>query len=105
MEFFNFSISGHKVNVIFNGGIYIFHNSYGGLVCVADRDIMNNDHFQITTGNRHFVGGSLTENRVKNAVCRFIRKTESKYTDKEITFSFVARDLANDYVTINHVQN
>lgn len=105
MEFYSLSINGHKVNVIFNGGIYIFHNSYGGLVCVADRDVLNNDHFQVTTGNRHFIGGSLTENRVKSAVCRFIRKCESKYMEKEITFSFVSRDLANDYVTINHVQN
>ena len=102
MEFYSLSISGHKVNVIFNGGIYVFHNTYGGLVCIANRDFLKSNHFEVITGNRHFVGGSLTENRVKTAVCKFIRKCETRFIDQEITFDFVSHDLANDYITINH---
>ena len=102
MKFYNISIYGHKVNVLFNGDIYVFHNTYGGLVCIATRDFLKSNHFEVITGNRHFVGGSLTESRLKNAVTRFITKCETKYIDNEITFNYVSRDLADDYITIDY---
>jgi len=101
MEFYNFTVSGHKVNVIYNGGIYVFHNAYSGLLCVAKR-IENGESFDVTIGNRHSIGGSLTESRVKAAVTRFICKCENMYVEKDVTFNYTFRDLADDYLTIVH---
>ena len=104
MELTKTTFNGHKVDVIFNGPIYLFYNSYAGFIAAAYRshEDKNGEHFLIKIGNRHTVGGSLTDSVVLSYVQRFIRKAEQRYIPKNVDFIVdYSADLADAYLDLS----
>ena len=80
------TIAGHEVNVIFTGMQYIFHNSFLGLLAVAERVDSREEEtgsqvvrFVLGVENYRTRGGSLNINTIIPAAKRYITKNENKY--------------------------
>ena len=99
MEFYKTTLRGSEVNVIFTGSHYFFHNSYYGVIAIAERDYDETDcsgeraktFFTLSIGNSHCQGGSFSNGAVECFVRRFIRKAEQEC--KPTNVEFVTRDL------------
>lgn len=98
MEIYKTTFRGSEVSVIFTGSHYYFHNSYYGVIAVAERDYGKDSgsasHFTLSVGNRHTLGGSLS-GAVESLVKRFITKSEQKYITKKVTYNTEEIDLAD----------
>lgn len=104
MEFYTISVNNCAVTVIFNGRRYFFHSYYYGLVCVAERDPENENHFTIISGNSHTIGSRFA-GCIRPAAKRFISKLENKYIRKKITYTEeFSRDLSDSYLFIEERQ-
>lgn len=106
MEISITAIRGRKVNVIFNGSTYYFHNSFFGFLAIAERDYNEEKNgkaaFTIIVGNHHTTGGSLCNSAIETAVKRFINKAECNFVDKKVKYTTVEKDLANVFVKIEY---
>lgn len=106
MEFYKINVRNHEMNVVFNGKMYIFFNSYCGIAAVAERITPNDkiasgqELFNIKYGNRHLLGGSLGNGGVVPFVKRFVTKCENKYIKVNVTYTEEKCDLADFYTTI-----
>ena len=105
MEFYKTSIYGNEINVIFLGGVYVFHNDYYGYLAIAERDYnyhTRESRVNISFGNHHIGGGSMTNERLLSGVKRFITKAERKYNEAiKVTFIETMTDNANTIVKLN----
>ena len=79
------TIAGHEVNVIFTGMQYIFHDSFFGLLAVAERvDDCEEEtgvqvaRFVLGVENYRTRGCSLNINTIIPAAKRYITKNENK---------------------------
>lgn len=99
MEISSIKVNGCEVQVIFNGGTYLFHNDFYGWIAQAQRNIQDREHFTLYTGNSNCIGGQMW-NAIKPAAKRFIRKSE-KYITKNINFVEVEKDLSKLRVSLN----
>ena len=80
------TIAGHEVSVIFTGMQYIFHDSFFGLLAVAERDYSREEEtggqvarFVLGVENYRTRGCSLDMNTIIPAAKRYITKNENKY--------------------------
>ena len=80
------TVAGHEVSVIFTGMQYIFHDSFLGLLAVAERVDSRAEEtgvqvarFVLGVENYRTRGGSLNINTITHAAKRYITKNENKY--------------------------
>ena len=80
------TIAGHGVNVIFTGMQYIFHDSFFGILAVAERVDSREEEtggqvarFVLGVENYRTRGCSLNINTIIPAAKRYITKNENKY--------------------------
>ena len=99
MEIYQTTFSGFKVNIVFNGACYLFHNPYFGFFAFAEREI-GTEHFTIKYGNHHCTGGSFTPSVIRSKVEGFIKKNEGKYIPQSVTIDWTECDLANAYLSM-----
>lgn len=100
MEIYKITRNNCEVNVIFTGAQYIFHNSYFGLLAVAERKGYadnERDHFIVRYGNEYTLGGSFAGNYCLNMAKSFIKKNENKYVKVETTFEAVKEEINSLY--------
>ena len=106
MEFYKTTAKNHEINVVFNGGKYIFFNSFCGIAAVAERTTVDSkigsgeESFNIKYGNRHLVGGSIGYGGIVPFVKRFVTKAENKYIKVQVSYTEEKCDLADWYSTI-----
>ena len=107
MEFYTTKRNGYEFNVVFNGGKYVFFNSYCGIAAVAERTTTpeevgtGNESFNIKYGNDHLVGGSMGYDAILPVVKRIVNAAENKYISKKIKYTTERVDLSRWYATIN----
>ena len=85
-----------EVNVIFTGAQYIFHNSFYGILAVAERKGYkpeDTNHFTVYYGNQQTLGGSFAGTYCLTMAKSFIKRNESKYIQVNTTFDDVQEDL------------
>lgn len=82
------TVAGHKVNVIFTGMQYIFHDSCFGLLAVAERDYSNDkvSRFVLSVENYRTRGGLLNINTIITAAKRYITKSENSYISTDVEY-------------------
>ena len=100
MEIYKITRNNREVNVIFTGAQYIFHNSYFGLLAVAERKGRTGDerdHFIVRYGNEHTIGGSFDGYYCLSMAKQFIKKNENKYIKVETTFEAVKEEINSLY--------
>ena len=80
------TVAGHKVNVIFTGMQYIFHDSFLGLLAVAERVDSREEEtggqvarFILSVDNYNTLGSSPNIKTIIPAAKRYITKNENKY--------------------------
>ena len=84
---------GAEVHCLFTGCQYVFYNNFWGILAVADRDETNEKAFTVRHGNEKLSGYSLGGDVCALLAERFIRKNESRYISKEISFERKREDL------------
>lgn len=100
MEIYKIKRNNCEVNVIFTGEQYIFHNSFYGLLAVANRKGYSDDErnrFIVRYGNENTIGGSFAGDYCLSMAKQFIKKNESKYVKVETTFEVVKEDINSLY--------
>lgn len=110
MEFFKINKQGTEVNIIFNGGEYIFHNRFYGLLAVATRD--ETEHaieklgkgeetsFTIKVGNENAVGSTrFNDTSVLSMVRRFVTRQETRYI-KEMIVRYKVEKYPLDWAVV-----
>lgn len=99
MEITKIKRHGIEINVLFTGHQYIFHNSFYGILAVADRKSFQDDNcFTIHYGNRVTIGGSLGGDVCLAIAKQFIKKTESKYIERALVFDVVKEEIDLNYM-------
>lgn len=107
MEFYKANVRNYEMNVVFNGSMYIFFNSYCGIAAVAERTTPNDkiasgeQSFKIKYGNEHLIGGSLGDGAIVPFVKSFVSKHENKYIKKQVEYTEERCDLSKWYATID----
>lgn len=111
MEIYKTRIAGSEVNVIFTGKNYFFHSSYYGYLAIAERTEEsyerigtedNTQEFILRAGNEHTIGGSMSDDVVKRAAEKFIRKNENRYIPVTCKFDERHADLNACHVQISY---
>ena len=108
MEFSSIKIRERNVTVIFNGSHNYFLNTFYGIIAIAERDYEYENtqegkaRFTLYVGNRHCLGGVMSNSAIKTGAKRFISKAENKYINKKVNYITQEKDLANTYVEITH---
>lgn len=100
MEIYKIKRNNCEVNVIFTGAQYIFHNSFYGLLAVADRKGYSDDvrnHFIVRYGNENTIGGSFAGDYCLSMAKSFIKRNESLYVNVKTTFEEVKEDINHIY--------
>lgn len=99
---------GSEVSVIYTGSHYYFHNSYYGVIAIAERDYEkttygwdkeHKTHFNLSIGNVHCVGGSWHNGAIECMVRKFINKNDQKHGKVAITYDVYEVDLNKGYLT------
>lgn len=98
MEITTMKWRGVEVHCLFTGKQYVFHNNYWGILAVADRDETNEKVFTVRYGNEGLTGCSLGGDVCALLAERFIRKNESRYISREISFERKREDLRKWYI-------
>lgn len=98
MEITTMKWRGAEVHCLFTGNQYVFHNNYWGIFAVADRDEKNDKVFTVRYGNERLTGCSLGGDVCALLAERFIRKNESRYISREISFERKREDLRKCYI-------
>ena len=98
MEITTMKWRGAEVHCLFTGYQYFFHNNFYGILVVADRDETNERAFTVRYGNENLVGSSLGGDVCALLAERFIKKNESRYISREISFERKREDLRKWYI-------
>jgi len=106
MEIKTIKNRGCEVTAIFTGGKYFFHNSYYGVVCIAERTSeigeISNVKFNLYVGNNNCVGSSYFDNgSIIKCAKRHISKEENKYVKCDVKFNVCKKDLSKGYIAVN----
>ena len=89
MEIRSIKIAGREVTAIYNCGIYIFYSNYYGVIGLAERTSITENHepiYKLTAGTENTVGGSVNRSSIVTAMKRYITKCESFYNIKKTIF-------------------
>ena len=89
MEIRSIKIAGREVTAIYNCGSYIFYSQYYGVIGLAERTAITENHepiYKLTAGTENTVGGSLNRSSIITAMKRYITKCESFYNIKKTIF-------------------
>lgn len=81
MEITRIHIGGSEVNVIFTGEQYIFHNTFFGVIAVANRDYNPNPeykNFSVDIDNYRTIGSKCNFHTIAKAVIRYITREENR---------------------------
>ena len=89
---------GAEVHCLVTGDEYVFYNNFWGILAVADRDEMNEKAFTVRYGNENLNGCSLGGDVCALLSERFIKKNESRYISREISFERKREDLRKWYI-------
>lgn len=98
MEITTMKWRGAEVHCLFTGYQYVFYNNYWGILAIADRDDANKNAFTVRYGNEKLTGCSLCGDVCALLAERFIRKDESRYISREISFERKREDLRKWYI-------
>ena len=97
MEFIKTTLRKFEINVLFTGELYIFNNSYHGLVAVARRDYDKStetkQYFYLEVGNSSCTGGSFCDSAVVEMAKRIINKHENRYSEQTLVYEIIYSDL------------
>lgn len=102
MEITKIRRHGSEINVIFTGAQYIFHNSFSGILAVAERKVFNVDKaltsFTVYYGN-HQTTDSLFDGKYCFDMAKsLIIKNENRYVKTDVIFTPVEEDLDTWYM-------
>lgn len=106
MEFYKINAKNYEMNVVFNGGKYVFFNGYCGIAAIAERTTPDEkiasgeESFVILYGNEHLIGGSIGEQSIVPYVKKLVNKCESQYIKTEVKYELKKVDLSKWYATI-----
>ena len=98
MEITTMKWRGAEVHCLFTGYQYVFHSNFWGILAVADRDETNEKAFTVRYGNGNLNGCSLGGDVCALLAERFIKKNESRYISREISFERKREDLHKWYI-------
>ena len=82
MEIKKIKIAGREVTAIYNCGSYIFYSNYYGVIGIASRTAITENHeptYLLAAGTENTVGGSMNRSSIVAAMKRYITKCESFY--------------------------
>ena len=89
MEIRSIKIAGREVTAIYNCGEYVFYSNYYGVIGIAVRTAITENHepiYKLTVGTENTVGGSVNRSSIATAMKRYITKCESFYQIKKTIF-------------------
>ena len=89
MEIRSIQIAGREVTAIYNCGEYVFYSNYYGVIGLAERTAITENHepiYKLTAGTENTVGGSVNRSSIITAMKRYITKCESFYNIKKTIF-------------------
>ena len=89
MEITKIKIAGREVTAIYNCGEYVFYSQYYGVIGLAERTAITENHepiYKLTAGTENTVGGSVNRSSIITAMKRYITKCESFYNIKKTIF-------------------
>ena len=89
MEIRSIKIAGREVTAIYNCGIYVFYSNYYGVIGLAERTAITENHepiYKLTAGTENTVGGSVNRSSIITAMKRYITKNERLYNIKKTIF-------------------
>ena len=89
MEIRSIKIAGREVTAIYNCGEYVFYSNYYGVIGIASRTSITENHepiYLLTAGTENTVGGSVNRSSIVTAMKRYIAKCESFYNIKKTIF-------------------
>ena len=89
MEIRSIKIAGREVTAIYNCGEYVFYSNYYGVIGLAERTAITENHepiYKLTAGTENTVGGSVNRSSIITAMKRYITKCESFYNIKKTIF-------------------
>ena len=89
MEIRSIKIAGREVTAIYNCGEYVFYSNYYGMIGLAERTAITENHepiYKLTAGTENTVGGSVNRSSIITAMKRYITKCESFYNIKKTIF-------------------
>ena len=89
MEIRSIKIAGREVTAIYNCGSYILYSNYYGVIGLAERTSITENHepiYRLTAGTENTVGGSVNRSSIVTAMKRYITKCESFYNIKKTIF-------------------
>ena len=89
MEIKKIKIAGREVTAIYNCGSYIFYSQYYGVIGIAVRTAITENHepiYRLAAGTENTVGGSVNRSSIVAAMKRYITKCESFYNIKKTIF-------------------
>ena len=89
MEIRSIKIAGREVTAIYNCGIWVFYSQYYGVIGLAERTAITENHepiYLLTAGTENTVGGSVNRSSIIAAMKRHITKSENKYKVHDTIF-------------------
>ena len=89
MEIRSIKIAGREITAIYNCRIYVFYSNYYGVIGLAERTAITENHepiYKLTAGTENTVGGSVNRSSIITAMKRYITKCESFYNIKKTIF-------------------
>lgn len=107
MEIYKTKFRGSEISVIFTGSHYYFHNSFFGVIAIAERDYERTScsdnpartFFYLSIGNAHCQGSSFNNGAVECFVRKFIKKNEQRYKETNVEFLMLEYDLNRGCLT------
>ena len=108
MEIFTTKLQGAKVNVIFTGSHYYFHESFFGIFGVAtrvsDAGELEAKKFHLLVGNEHTSGSSFSSSSIERFMKIVIGKQENMYVKCNIEYT---TEIFDGYISIDvsHVEH
>lgn len=89
MEIRSIKIAGREVTAIYNCGIYVFYSQYYGVIGIAVRTSITENHepiYLLSAGTENTVEGSVNRSIIVTAMKRYITKCENSYQIKNTIF-------------------
>lgn len=89
MEIRSIKIAGREVTALYNCGIYVFYSQYYGVIGIAVRTSITENHepiYLLSAGTENTVGGSVNRSIIVTAMKRHITKSENKYIKHDTIF-------------------
>ena len=106
MEIRSIKIAGREVTAIYNCGIWVFYSQYYGVIGLAERTAITENHepiYKLTAGTENTVGGSVNRSSIITAMKRYITKCENFYRVKKIILED-SGDLCNYRIEVQLIK-